>query len=359
MPFFFFVLSNETSADTNPKKNFLLSANVHYGYIMSHRSNMAHLIKGHIYGGELNYVFRTSGNKYWHQLHNYPEFGLSLFHIDLVNPQQLGTWEALYPYVNLRLNKRRFKVSSNLRLGLGIAYITKAFDAKKNHKNTAIGSHLNGFVNLRYNIDYYFTPAFRLEFGAGLSHASNGSSKTPNLGLNIMTLNLGIAYVFGNKIMELKKDTLPDFKKHFTHSVYAVFGIKEMMPAGGKKYTAYGINYTLLRTLNRKNSLGAGIDLFYNNATVKQWEKNDTIITQKFGDIFQAGIKLAYSFNMHRVSLPVEFGVYTYKRQPENGIFFHRIGFRYRFTNHLIANFGLLSHFAKADYFEYGLGYQF
>jgi hypothetical protein len=326
---------------------------------MSHRSNMAHLIKGHIYGAELNYIFRTDGKKSWQQLHNYPEIGLCFLHMYLANPQQLGNWEALYPYLNIRLNKRKFKLSSNLRLGLGLAYITKTFDPINNHKNTAIGSHLNGFVNLRYNINYYITPALRIDFGAGLSHASNGATKTPNLGLNIMTVNLGFAYVFGNKKLELIKDSLPTFYKHWESALYAIAGVKELMPAGGQKYMAYGINFTAVRTLNRKNNLGGGFDLFYNNATKQQWKTNDSIVTDKFADIFQGGVKVAYAFTMHRLSLPVEFGVYLYKRQIENGIFYHRIGLRYRFSKHLVANFTLLSHFAKADYFEYGFGYQF
>ena len=39
--------------------------------------------------------------------------------------------------------------------------------------------------------------------------------------------------------------------------------------------------------------------------------------------------------------------------------FFHRIGVRYMLTKHVIANVTLYTHWAKADYFEWGLGYEF
>ena len=68
-------------------RDFVISAQGHYGYIMSHRNNMSHLIKGHIYGAELNYIFRTDGTKPWQQTHNYPEVGVCLLHMYLANPE--------------------------------------------------------------------------------------------------------------------------------------------------------------------------------------------------------------------------------------------------------------------------------
>src|ERR1035437_3766732 len=87
-------------AQNSPTHDFMISAQGHYGYIMSHRNNMANLIKGHIYGVEVNYIFRTDGTKPWQQTHNYPEIGICALHMYLANPEQLGTLEALYPYTN-------------------------------------------------------------------------------------------------------------------------------------------------------------------------------------------------------------------------------------------------------------------
>jgi hypothetical protein len=107
-----------------------------------------------------------------------------------------------------------------------------------------------------------------------------------------------------------------------------------------------------------KNKLGLGLEMAYNNATRQVYE-NDSIMNSGFMDIVQGGVKVCYSFNMHRLSLPVDFGYYLYKKQSYNGSFFHRVGLRYMVTKHIVANVTLLTHWAKADYFEWGIGYKF
>lgn len=345
-------------AQNSPKQDFLLSPQEHFGFIISHRNNMANLIKGHIYGTELNYIFRTDGCKTWQQIHKYPEIGVCVLYMYLANPRQLGNMGAVYPYANIRLNKFSRKMSLNLRLGAGLAYLTKAFDRIENHQNAAIGSRLNGFVNLRLNTTVMLSRALRLDAGVGLTHASNGATRTPNLGLNLATVNAGLGYVFGNKTCTYKKDTIDPVEKVWQSSIITAIGIKELEEPGGPKYLAYGLQINTYRTLSYKNKLGGGVEIAYNNATKQVWA-NDSVYNTNITDIVQAGAKISYSFNMNKLSVPVDFGVYVYKKQSYNGPFFHRIGLRYLINRHIIANVTLLTHWAKADYFEWGVGYQF
>ncbi len=300
----------------SPKKDFILSAQSHVGSIVAHRNNLKNVVKGHVLGTELNYVFQTNGSKVWHKEYRYPELGFCVVHMDLGNPEQLGTMEALYPYANIRLNKLSRKTALNLRLALGVTYITKPFDRLTNHQNEAIGSNINAFVNIRFNTTTILSPAWSLNTGFGLSHASNGAYSTPNLGLNIVSINFGVGYHFGNKIDEYLTDTCTLKVQKWQTSILAVAGIKELESPEGDKYLAYSLQSNVLRALNYKNSLGAGLEMFYNNATIKMWE-NDSINNPSIGDIVQAGIKLCYAYNFNRLSFPVELGVYIYKKQIE------------------------------------------
>lgn len=352
------LLTSSARAQNLPGRDFLIAGEGHFGYIISHRNNMGNLIKGHIYGAEINYIFRTDGCKTWQQTHNYPEIGICFLHLYLANPQQLGNLEALYPYFNFRLNKLKRKASFNIRVGTGLAYLTKAFDRIENHQNAAIGSHLNGFVNLRFNTGVMLSKAWRLDAGVGLTHASNASASTPNLGLNMVTINLGLAYAIGNKNCTFRKDSIEKSENNWHPSLIGVLGLKQLENPGGPEYLAGGIQANLYKTLNYKNKLGGGIEITYNNATKKVWE-DDSVFNTTTADIFQVGTKISYAFNISKLSLPLDFGVYIYKKQAYNGLFFHRIGFRYLVGKHLIANATLLTHWGKADYFEWGLGYQF
>jgi hypothetical protein len=356
--FLLLLISAALSAQISAGRDFMISPQGHYGYIISHRSTMNHLVKGHIYGAELNYIYRTDGKKAWQQIHRYPDLGVCFLHLDLANPEQLGTMEALYPYLNLRLNKSRKKIAWNMRVGVGLCYLTKPFDRINNHKNNAIGSHLNGFVNLRLNSTVMLSKSWRLDYGVGLTHASNGAFKTPNLGLNMATVNLGVAYAFGQKPIPLQRDSLiPAAEKKWKPSIMAVIGIKQIDP-GGPHFKSYGLQFNMYRTLGHKSKMGGGLELSYNEATKQYWEA-DSIYNTGAADITKLGVKYSYSFNIDRLSLPIDFGVYFYNKLPNDDRFFHRIGLRYKVSKHIVTNLTLLTHWARADYFEWGLGYEF
>jgi hypothetical protein len=355
---FLFMLqfSMQLKGQISPGHDYILSAQGHYGYIISHRNNISHLIKGHIYGGELSYVFRTTGEKTWHQYYKYPELGFCALHLYLANPKQLGTLEALYPYTNIRLNKLKRSWKLNLRLGVGLACVTRPFNRTTNNKNNAIGSYLNGFVNLRLAYAVMLSKSWRLDAGVGLTHASNGAIATPNLGLNMATVSMGLGYAFGNKELIYKKDSVEKFKNHWVPVLIGLVGVRELEQPDGPKFLAFGAELNVYRTLNRKNRLGPGLEFGYNNATRRIYE-NDSIYNTTAKDIATVGAKICYEFVFNRVSLPVEFGYYLYKKQPAYGTMFHRIGVRYMVTKHVIANITLLTHWARADYFEWGIGY--
>jgi hypothetical protein len=65
----FILLTTSTvfKAQYAPTKDFILSAQLQYGDIVAHHGDVKQIIKGHIYGVELNYIFRTDGCKPWQQ----------------------------------------------------------------------------------------------------------------------------------------------------------------------------------------------------------------------------------------------------------------------------------------------------
>ena len=352
-----FLVTALAQAQNTPSHDFVLSVQGQTGYAIAHHSNMTQLIKGHLFGGELDYIFRTDGSKPWQQIHRYPEIGMCAIHLYLGNPQQLGTLEGLYPFTNIRLNSLSRKISLNLKLGLGLCYITKPFNRITNHQDNAIGSHVNAFVNMRLNTIIPLSKSWRLEAGVGLSHASNGAVTTPNLGLNMTNINLGIGYIVGNKNLQYKKDSIAKPKRIWQEQIIGVAGIKELMPPGTQRYTSYGLMANFYYKLNHKNNIGGGVEMSYCNS-LKQYLKDDSIKVTP-SNLIRAGVKISYSFNMNRLSLPIDFGFYIFDQRNFDGRFFHRVGLRYLINKHLIANFTLITHWAVADYFEWGLGYQF
>lgn len=86
---------------------------------------------------------------------------------------------------------------------------------------------------------------------------------------------------------------------------------------------------------------------------------NDSILSPEKVKSFKAGITLDYELLLGRLSIPMEMGFYIPDGFNYDGFFFHRFGWRYKLTDKWRASLTLKTHFAKADYIEWGLGYTF
>ncbi len=351
------LISTFSHAQNVGKSELWVSANVHYGFILEHTENLRYLSNGHCPGAEVNIFKIPSDQKKWQRAYNNPEMGLSAFFISLSNPSQLGYGMSIHPYINfILLHRSRFDLKFKVAPSLG--YLTKSFDAVNNFKNAAIGSHVNGFINLRLNGHYLVNEKCRLEYGIGLSHFSNGAFKMPNLGINISTINLGIGYrLTSTPVAPMNKDTtnLPENKHQL---VITAGGCKaQVQPPSEINYFAFTISSSYDYLMSQKHRFLIGAELGYNGGNIKRLDKLVTI--NKKNELLQLGVKIGYALRVGRFELPLEFGRYVYTLTKSNGPYFHRIGVRYYCPNNLIFNLTLKTHWAVADYWECGVGYSF
>ena len=343
------------------QENTWVSVNTHYGFVIAHNENMLYLIQGHAPGAEVNIFKTTSGKKQWQRAYNYPEIGVSAFYIYLSNPKELGFGISVNPYINFPLIKRkRFSLKFKATV-FSAGYLSKTFDPVTNFKNGAIGSHINGFVNLRLNAHYNLTDNYRIEYGLGLSHFSNGAFKMPNLGINIPTLNLGLGYrISENKSKKIISDTssihLP--KSKFQVVCYAGGFKAEVQPPIGNRYAAFTVSTSVDYLRSQKHRFILGAELGYNGGNIKRLDEG--VVVNKKSDLLERGIKLGYALRIGSLELPLEFG-YTFNTlcKKSNSVYFSRIGMRYYCSNNLVVNFTLKTHWAVADYWEFGAGYVF
>ncbi|MFL5753045.1 MAG: acyloxyacyl hydrolase [Bacteroidia bacterium] len=358
--FFCLVYTSVYSQADNPY-SYYMRTSANYGYIMQHRNSMGHLIKGHIYGGEIDYVLPTKGDEVWHYENNFPEKGIAFSYYNLGNPEQLGSLYAIAPFYEIPLKARKSPSRLYLRLSSGLAYATKRFDPIANHKNNVISVNFNAFVNFKWFYQFDITNRLRLEAGLNFSHASNGKYKAPNLGINMLTLNSGLIYKFRSK-KEIAPVICSDSSScaPSRHEIYALaaIGFNEVEPPGGAKYAAE--TYTLGYYYNRRNThkFGGGLDLYYLGAVAEEIYREDSVRYSNPARYIQVGAKFSYCYNVGRTVFPVEFGYYLKTPYLGDGLFFHRIGVRHYLKNNIILNFSLKTHWAVASFFEFGAGYR-
>ncbi len=348
--------------DSLSTKKLFINLSGHYGFIIPHHKNMEYLIKRHVFAGELDYVFQTNGEKRWEKIYNHPEKGLGFYCADLGNPDQLGEALGLFPFINLQLNSsKKFKLC--FRVGDGLGIVTKPYNRIKNHKNNINGSMLNTFISLRLNSVFYPWKNIRMETGIGLTHLSNGAYATPNLGINIPTINIGLS-VFQKNLAPAGKTAPADTanknnsRKYFIMAVVAA-GPNQNSPPGGKTYGAYTFYTGVWRSAGEKSRFCLGTDAFYEFSNI-YYAINDTLYdTSKKINTLQLGTRLGYELVIGKVSLPVEMGYYWFSKITTIGHFYHRIGIRYQVSKHIMINYSLRTHWVTAENLEIGLGYKF
>jgi hypothetical protein len=339
--------------------DFKISVNSHYGFLISHHGTMRYLVKGHIGGGEISFIKPTYGNQLWHRVYHYPEWGFSAMYLDLSNPDVLGNLYGGVGFINFPVPWRKKPTRLNGRAAIGVGYLTKAFDRLENHKNIAIGSKLNALVDLRLNSHFNLSRHMRLEVGLGLVHASNGSSVMPNLGINMPTFNLGLTYDFSAGSKQRITDSITPLEKKLSFAVLATGGLTEIEPVLGPKFPVASVSGNMSWPMEHRWNGIAGIDVMYNTANLEKLHRDTSIVITSNLANLQPGIKIGGEIFAGKFSMPIELGVYMYTRMTRNGYFYQRTGLRYHWNEHWFANFTLKTHFAKADYFDWGVGYKF
>jgi hypothetical protein len=248
------------------------------------------------------------------------------------------------------------KLTLNYEIDFGAGYLSKKFDPENNLMNIAISSRYNIFVGLRLNLAYQINSRNELTAGCKFFHFSNGKTGTPNLGLNAAVVSLG--YHFRIKpIVKPKRDVIApvNHKKH-----YYELGIA----AGGKVDDQISNKYYFVSSLvldykyfpGFKYGFGAGADLFYDQALGPN-KTSDLGGTYTNADLYQFGVHAGVYSRFSRLVVMLHIGDYLYASYCKYASFYSRIGFRYMITDHILFNFSLKSHYAIADFVEWGFAY--
>ncbi|HQH19310.1 MAG TPA: acyloxyacyl hydrolase [Bacteroidales bacterium] len=349
-----------TAQNTFKKKDLSIismETKVHYGFIMPHHKYIQYLSTGHFTAFELNVGKQTNGRKKWHQLYNYPYIGLSFWTANMANPEVLGSVYTLYPYLNFNLVDHR-KLDFNFRLGTGIAYITKKFEPFDNYKNLLIGTNLNVAISLLYELKWAIQQHIQLSTGVGMTHFSNGALKMPNLGINIPTVNVGVAYLLNtNKPFFVPTESLcnKDTTKFEIQSIVSG-GIKEIYPACGDKFGVFSWSNSLIKTWSLKRKIGVGIDLFWEFSNIRSLKRQGIEVKHAY-EVIKPGVHVLHQLRFSRLSLVTQIGFYIYAKDKSDGPIYDRLALQYKLNNNILLNVALKTHFAKADFVEWGIGY--
>lgn len=336
----------------------------HGGFVLAHHKSMQHLIQGHSAGVHLYIKRDVDGTKYWHQAYNIPEHGIDFTFIATGNTAQLGQQYSSSYMLNLPLLRKR--VADNqivlkhrgfahwLGLGLGMGYATKRWDLETNHQAAVLGSKVNVAISLQYSARLVSFGHSELRAGMRISHFSNGAFQLPNLGTNNAGAFLSYTTV-GRRQAVVRAMPNPGHERYIM-SAALVGGMKEIPPPTGRKYVAIVLSALAERRVSYKSALGLGVDGFYDSSIGPQLLQRENRNPEP-AQTMQLGLVCSYSLFFDQFALKIQQGYYLIDAWRLSGDLYHRVGLRYHFARNLFAQLTLKTHFAKADYGEFGIGY--
>lgn len=327
----------------------------YFAWVWPHAPGMEHLNTGPFPMVHLGVSGLPTGLKSWHHAYQSPELGFTFLYADLGYPEVLGHAWGLFPHISMPIYKTN-KLSLNLRYGLGAAWLSKYYSEPDNEMNIAISNPLNILMNTSLELQLPLPGNWILHTGFGMTHFSNGKTRTPNKGLNIPGFKLALAYEFNRpKPLQQASREIPE---SYSLRVFGATGYTRLYPPGGPAYMEFTLSTTFSRNLSEKVSLGLGTDLFWGFSDREMLIRIDQLPTSALG-LLKPGLHFAYEQWFGKTAFIIHQGIYLYAANKADGKGYNRLGFRHHLNEKWLINLSLKSHLFRADYFEWGMGYRF
>ena len=306
---------------------------------------------------DVRFGWRSSKNTYYNYINRYPSYGFGF--TSAVNYySEIGRPMGIYAFGEFPFGKNDFsrKLNFSYFAQIGLGYNMNPYDAETNEINGFVSTSLNAHIHFGLKAAYKFSNTFSAFTSIGTKHYSNGSIKKPNAGINFVPIAIGLRVNIDKE--EFNPGSKPDFpplEKRGFWNIAAYTGLKSY-EIGEKAYFRGGLGVDYLWELSYKYRGGIGIDWFYGSGGSERFPGENVT----FNDVNSFAVVGSWQWKLtQNLYMPIALGIYLNKAHfnQETTSFYERIGVRYRMNNNIFAGVQIKAHKAKADFFEFTLGY--
>lgn len=365
------------STKKEPKVYNFIGFRYHGGYVLPTNE----FIRGenmrnepiHFYqSGTAYYGVQTTGKKEWHHALNFPYYGVGFYNASFFNTSELGYPTALYGFIGIPI-RRGTNWSWGYELGFGFTYNWRPYDPYNNPFNVAIGSHHTVFIDANLYYDRALSSRWHVKGGLGFSHFSNGATKQPNSGINLLSPFVEVRYMLKDEPV-LDRKPVADYLKSYEVAIQVGAGNKEEMYHSKENDDLYtttdfeliNLSVAYLKQTTWKNKYGAGFDLSYDseqNVEVTQRPGNAPLVSvsDQLSDKMMLGLFGTYEFCIDRLSIASYLGYKVLRKtNSDSGSgLYQKFGIKYHFKNNFYVGILVRAHnFTVADYIEWNVGYR-
>lgn len=319
------------------------------GKISAHHKEMEPMCDRPFYAGELRIGMQTTGNQYWHQTLKYPYLGIGVY-LSEFQKKEIGHPIALFGFMDIPMYRWQ-KSSLSTSWSCGLTFNINKYDSIKNPNNMAIGSEVNAYIEFSLRYKYQITNKIEIGCGASFQHFSNGATKQPNWGMNMLGINIIASYIPTKRDIHFQKSPEPEITKRYEWNIMYATGIRDNKT--GVIYHNSTLSVALSRRISYKRTLGLGIDIFHNEYFKDEYAENEHVELKK---LLSQAIFANSDLIAGKLRINIGLGVYTLRSKAYTLPIYERAGVRFYPIKQLFTNVSIKAHGAKAEFIECGLG---
>lgn len=334
----------------------LIEVNSFRGNVLRHSPDIGHLITGHPQGTMISFLKKTHGKDSWHQLYNYPDYGIYFLHQDFKNPI-LGKNYAIGGQYNFYFLNRMlvFKIAE------GVAMTTNPQDKETNNKNKAFGSKIMANTDLAINFKKEnLIGNFGVQAGFFFTHFSNGKIKSPNSGINTYNFNVGLNYNFDKKQNKVDSTFSLKYTQPIKYNFVLRTGVNESPVIGSGQKPFYHIGFYLDKRINKKSALQLGTELFLTTSNIEYIKYRSIAFPEKGipidTDYKRVGVFIGHELFINRLSIEAQMGYYVYQPFKADLSVYNRLGAKYYLTEKVFVGGTIKTHSFLAEALEFAIG---
>lgn len=327
----------------------------------------------HYFAYSLRLAKQTTGDKLWHQIYGYPEFGVGVYSAVFTNTKLLGNPIAVYGFFNAPFVKVN-RLSLNYELGLGLTFNWNDLNPVSNPINVAISTDKSVYIDAGISFKYLLTRRLSFEVGYGFTHFSNGRLKMPNKGLNTGATKISLSCELNDEPIRYQSQIKPPFSCHYEWIISGYGGSRNVLYVGtsvdlatqmkGLNYAVFGLSNTFNRQINYKSKIGFGFTMEYNgsqNSQIIVEGGNLDVLDQRFERYLALSIYPSYELVIDRLSVVIQPGFYLYRKKSADMTpgYYQRIGVKYHFMKNTFLGINLRAYnFYQSDFIEWTIGHR-
>lgn len=325
--------------------------------------------------GHFKYAFSLPEDSLGNQVFPNTQQGIGLAVYGFGNLKEIGRPIVAYFFQRSEITKISPHFSLNYEWNFGISTGWKPYDPNNNPNNIIVGSKVNAFISLGTSISWKLANNILLFGGVDFTHFSNGNTKYPNAGVNLLGSKIGVVYdVSKTEIVPQEKDVRqsPKFTRHISYD-WVIFGSwrRKGVDFFGKQvaspheYPVAGTYFAPMLNWGHRLRTGFSVDAIYDGSANIYTEDYIVGTEQQFfkpelNQQIALGISVRVDYVMPLFTINLGIGTHVLHKGEDFKGTYQALGLKIRATKNSFFNIGYnVKNFHNPNYLMFGIGYRF